>query len=604
MHIPRYFSNAGYRQFANFYLPTQSQWPNNWVVFCPPIGEELNKSRALVAHQARKLSALGYGVVVADLHGTGDSPYGLEASCADWHHWIDQFDALLLWLRQQGATRVTLWGLRLGALLALEVHQKQQSLDRVTTPAVDVPELVFWQPVLSGKTFMTQFLRLRTAAAMMVGTEPETVSGLRAQATNEGALEVAGYRLSAQLIEQIDRLNAQHYCLSESVSIHWFDISRRVDKPLPAIQSQLLERWRGQGACVQIHRVEGDAFWAAQELASVPALITATTQAMSKNSPLMSSSDTVTVAPRGDCLSQRLPLADGEIEAITFDCDGHSLISLIHHPQQFNGRAVVLVVGGPQYRVGSHRQFVELAQALADDGYLVARFDCRGMGDSEGECAGFESIDSDISVAVDGLYSVGLNIQSVSLWGLCDAATAISFYAATDSRIENLVLLNPWVRSDAGLAKAKMKHYYTKRLFEKVFWKKLLSGRLNVTSAFNDFRQTLVSTIRNTSIKQTATKPLNVEDSTDSARDTKRPLIEQLYQSLSAFDGRVLVLLSGRDLTAQEFDVQAKAYKPMRLLLDSGRVDLQRMADADHTFSRVSHKRKVEDITSQWLGCS
>lgn len=45
---------------------------------------------------------------------------------------------------------------------------------------------------------------------------------------------------------------------------------------------------------------------------------------------------------------------------------------------------VVIIVGGPQYRAGSHRQFVLLARALATAGYPVLRFDYSGMGDSDG----------------------------------------------------------------------------------------------------------------------------------------------------------------------------------------------------------------------------
>ena len=43
--------------------------------------------------------------------------------------------------------------------------------------------------------------------------------------------------------------------------------------------------------------------------------------------------------------------------------------------------AVLVVVGGPQVRAGSHRHFVQLARHLATHGHAVMRFDVRGMGD-------------------------------------------------------------------------------------------------------------------------------------------------------------------------------------------------------------------------------
>ena len=78
------------------------------------------------------------------------------------------------------------------------------------------------------------------------------------------------------------------------------------------------------------------------------------------------------------------------------------------------------MVGGPQYRVGSHRQFVLLARDLAADGFPVFRFDYRGMGDSEGEFRGFEHVEDDIAAAVEAFRSASPGLREIVLWGLCD----------------------------------------------------------------------------------------------------------------------------------------------------------------------------------------
>ena len=79
-----------------------------------------------------------------------------------------------------------------------------------------------------------------------------------------------------------------------------------------------------------------------------------------------------------------------EEQAITFDCHGASLYGIASVPQQSGARGVLIVVGGPQYRVGSHRQFALLARSLAAQGIPAMRFDYRGMGDSVGEPHTFE----------------------------------------------------------------------------------------------------------------------------------------------------------------------------------------------------------------------
>ena len=80
-------------------------------------------------------------------------------------------------------------------------------------------------------------------------------------------------------------------------------------------------------------------------------------------------------------------------DAVVFQCEGASLVGILHVPEREPARiGVLVIVGGPQYRVGSHRQFVLMARSLAQSGYAVLRFDYRGMGDSDGEMRTFESV--------------------------------------------------------------------------------------------------------------------------------------------------------------------------------------------------------------------
>ena len=156
---------------------------------------------------------------------------------------------------------------------------------------------------------------------------------------------------------------------------------------------------------------------------------------------------------------------------------------------------ILIIVGGPQYRVGSHRQFVSAARAFASNGYPTMRFDHRGMGDSEGDIISFDSIGPDIKAAIDSFMNVENNINGLILWGLCDAASAISQYAYHDERVKGIVLLNPWTRTDASLARAYVKHYYSNRIFQKEFWNKVLEGKLEFKRAAASFINNICKTI-------------------------------------------------------------------------------------------------------------
>lgn len=271
-------------------------------------------------------------------------------------------------------------------------------------------------------------------------------------------------------------------------------------------------------------------------------------------------------------------------EALQFPAGDAWLPGILHRPESGAGPrvGVVIVVGGPQYRVGSHRQFVLLARDLAAAGYPVLRFDYRGMGDADGAPVGFEGAGPDIAVAVEQLLTHCPSLEGVVLWGLCDAASAALFRGPQDDRVHGLVLLNPWVRTEAGAAQATLQHYYGRRLGDARAWLGLLRQPRRVISALHSF-VTLRARARR--------RPAAVE----------RPLPARMLAAAEAFQGRMLWVLSGQDLTADEFrDAVAAEPRWQRVLEDdcSRRVELP---EANHTFSSRAWRDEVARATVRWL---
>lgn len=276
--------------------------------------------------------------------------------------------------------------------------------------------------------------------------------------------------------------------------------------------------------------------------------------------------------------------------ALTFDCEGDELIGVVAEPESPRSVAVLIVVGGPQYRVGSHRQFVLLARRLASEGFPVLRFDCRGMGDSGGSMRTFDESSADIAAAIDALIANCAGVERVALWGLCDAASASLIYweERSDPRVAGMVLLNPWVRSEASLAKTHIKHYYGKRLLERQFWSKLAAGGLDAKAALRDFFASFMRAARRRG--QRRSDALSYQD--------------RMALGLSTFKGPVLLILSGRDLTAKEFLEYSQSDAAWREALERASIERFELAEADHTFASGSWSEEVESRTLSWLSGS
>lgn len=276
--------------------------------------------------------------------------------------------------------------------------------------------------------------------------------------------------------------------------------------------------------------------------------------------------------------------------AVWLDCEGAAMLGVLALPSPdaagARGIGVLIVVGGPQYRVGSHRQFTLLARRLAAAGFPTLRFDCRGMGDSEGEMRGFLEVEPDIAAAAAALRTEA-RVREVVLWGLCDAASALLLGPAAAQCVAGLVLVNPWVRSAESLAATQLKHYYAARIWNRHFWRKLVTGRIDWSESFLQFYR---------SVRAALGRMLAGGRRHDTASFQTR-----MAQGLRAYDRPVLLVLSGNDMTAMEFVDYAERDPHWHGLLADGRISRAFLEGADHTFSRSEWHAWLEDRTLGWL---
>jgi exosortase A-associated hydrolase 1 len=174
---------------------------------------------------------------------------------------------------------------------------------------------------------------------------------------------------------------------------------------------------------------------------------------------------------------------------------------------------------------------------------------------------------------------------------LCDAASAALFYAHQDARVSGLVLLNPWARTEQGIARVHLRHYYVRRLFQVSLWQKVARGEFNIRGAAAALGKFAFDAMGRGPSSGT------VEESPAS----ESPLPDRMEDALRGFQGRVLLILSGNDLTAQEFKDLAKRSHNWRRLLEDRRVTRHDLPEANHTFARRDWRHQVERWTEAWV---
>lgn len=273
-------------------------------------------------------------------------------------------------------------------------------------------------------------------------------------------------------------------------------------------------------------------------------------------------------------------------EGKIFRCGEHRLVGIATIPEPAGEVGVLILVGGPQYRVGSHRQFTLLARSLAEAGVASLRFDFTGMGDSEGGKREFDKTEEDISAAIETLCATG--VRQIVLWGLCDGASSAMMFAHRHPRVVGMILLNPWVHSGEYSPQVKLAHYYRPSFSRRDQWHRLLSGKIKLAPALKELASDTLALIGGRAQRSAEQSPDNL-------------FIDRMLDGLKRFEHSTLIVLSGADLTAREFATLTAHDARWKLAISTPLIEIRSISEADHTFSQKPWKEEVARLTIEWV---
>lgn len=256
------------QRFCILHQPGDGQALRGSVLYVHPFGEEMNKCRRMAALAARALASAGWAVLQLDLLGCGDSTG--RFGDAGWQEWLSDVRAGWRWLHDRFGGAPWLWGARAGALLACEAAAE---IDGVRAA-------LFWQPVVSGRQHLTQFLRLKLARDALSSTaDREAMQAIRTRIQQGQTVEVSGYDLSPSVARGLD---AAELAVPHGIArVAWLEVSSAEPPSIGLATLGRITSLRERGIQMDARVVAGPEFWQTVEVEECDPLVAGTLEALS-----------------------------------------------------------------------------------------------------------------------------------------------------------------------------------------------------------------------------------------------------------------------------------------------------------------------------------
>lgn len=182
-----------------------------------------------------------------------------------------------------------------------------------------------------------------------------------------------------------------------------------------------------------------------------------------------------------------------------------ALAGVLARPDSAGSRGrtgIVLLSPGLLHRIGPHRVYVQLARALASDGFPVLRFDFSGQGDSPPRTDHLpikQSVVAETTAAIDYILTEA-GCSEVVLIGHCSGALIALLTTFSDTRVASVVAISPeggdeaWVEFDRRRKEARYFANYYRRssVGNKGRWKRFLTGRVNYRSVARNVARNII----------------------------------------------------------------------------------------------------------------
>jgi alpha/beta superfamily hydrolase len=240
-------NRRGHALFYAEHAPANASPSIPRCLICAPLLEEHNAARGVLVNLARALAASGVRVMRFDYTGHGDSEG--HTSTIGLGEWCDDVEDVAWWWQSRtrklaAASPMRVIGCRAGALLAA-MAARTVGADRLTA----------WCPVIDGRTYLRDLLRLTLLVAPPAAkAERTTRDALEGRLARGESVNVFGWEIGPSFYRSVVTASFARLVEQAPCPVEIFDTGAAGKLP-PELTA--LERHAG----VTVHSVAGSTFW-------------------------------------------------------------------------------------------------------------------------------------------------------------------------------------------------------------------------------------------------------------------------------------------------------------------------------------------------------
>lgn len=267
-------------------------------------------------------------------------------------------------------------------------------------------------------------------------------------------------------------------------------------------------------------------------------------------------------------------------QAVSFGTT-HTLVGVVHEPNPEaadpSAPAILFLNAGLLNRSGPHRLYVTLCRALAKAGFRCMRFDHAGLGDSDGRLDQLSYASGVINDAVEAMDYLGDHCgeESFLMSGLCSGADHSFLTACQDRRVVGGIFFDWYAYRTRGY----YLHHYVPRMFRLGPWIRTMDRAIQ---------------------KLKGHRPISAQRQVDPYAREIPPasqVAEELQALLDQGSRFLCVYTGGQD---ELFNHKEQFFKMFPQLDHRGRLAVEYMPEAGHTFPIIEHRRALVEIVVRW----